>query len=60
MPPLHGFSVGQGLGFVPGPRDGNVPRGPVSATRPLPGSMHDREYGMEYHQDGHERVVLKR
>ncbi|MCB4823633.1 hypothetical protein [Roseicella aerolata] len=54
----HRFSVGQKVEFVPHRFDGNIPRGPYTVVRQLPGPDHDREYRVK-HKDGHERVVLE-
>ena len=53
----HKFTVGQQLDFLPGPRDGNVPRGKYKVQRLLPSETKDPQYRVKCDTDGHERVV---
>lgn len=55
----HRFSVGQLVEFIPHRFDGNIPRGPYTVVRQLPGPDTDREYRVKHQRDGHERVVLE-
>ena len=55
----HKFAVGQVVDFLPGPGDGNVPRGKYTVQRLLPGEAGDLQYRVKHAPDGHERVVLE-
>jgi hypothetical protein len=55
--PLHSFSVGQSIEFVPAKFDGTTPRGTYTVVRQLPNDSSDREYRVRNVHDGHERVV---
>jgi len=57
--PRHKFAVGQVVDFVPGPVDGNVPRGKYSIQRQMPSETKDLQYRVKHAPDGHERVVLE-
>jgi hypothetical protein len=52
----HKFTVGQDVEFLPGPGDGNTPRGLYTITRALPGDDLDRTYRARSAKDGLERV----
>lgn len=56
MAPPHKFAVGQDVEFLPGPFDGNTPRGVYTITRALPGDDLDRTYRARSAKDGLERV----
>lgn len=56
----HKFTVGQNVEFLPGPADGNVPRGTYTITRALPGDDYDRTYRVRSNHDGHERIVREK
>ncbi len=53
----HKFSVGQVVDFLPGPRDGNIPRGRYKVQRLMPSETGDLQYRVKHALDGHERVV---
>lgn len=55
--PLHSFTVGQSIEFVPGRFDGSAPGGIYTVVRLLPNDSGDREYRVKNIRDGHERVV---
>lgn len=55
--PLHSFTVGQSIEFVPGKFDGSAPGGTYTVVRQLPNDSTDREYRVKNTRDGHERVV---
>jgi hypothetical protein len=55
----HKFTVGQMVEFLPGPRDGNVPRGKYKVQRLLPSETKDLQYRVKHAVDGHERVVAE-
>jgi hypothetical protein len=55
--PLHKFTLGQSVEFVPGRFDGNVPRGTYTVRRLLPNDGADREYRVRNTADAHERVL---
>lgn len=55
--PLHTFTVGQSIEFVPGKFDGSAPGGTYTVVRLLPNDSTDREYRVKNTRDGHERVV---
>jgi hypothetical protein len=55
----HKFTIGQVVDFVPGPRDGNVPRGRYKVQRLMPSETTDLQYRVKHAVDGHERVVLE-
>jgi hypothetical protein len=55
----HRYAVGQSVDFVPGPYDGNVPRGAYVIERQLPSETRDWQYRIRNSNDGHERVVLE-
>jgi hypothetical protein len=55
--PLHSFTVGQSVEFVPGRFDGSAPSGTYTVLRLLPNDSSDREYRVRNIRDGHERVV---
>ncbi|HEX5325079.1 MAG TPA: hypothetical protein VFW75_00280 [Acetobacteraceae bacterium] len=55
----HKFAVGQAVEFLPGPRDGNVPRGRYRVQRLLPSEAGDLQYRVKHAIDGHERVVVE-
>ena len=56
----HKYTIGENVEFLPGPGDGNVPRGFFTVTRTMPGDDLDRTYGIRSKLDGHERVVRER
>jgi hypothetical protein len=56
----HKYAIGEKVEFLPGPADGNVPRGVFTVTRTMPGDDLDRTYGIRSALDGHERVVRER
>ncbi|MBY0331505.1 MAG: hypothetical protein K2X49_12645 [Acetobacteraceae bacterium] len=56
----HKFRIGQTVELLPGPADGNVPRGTFTITRTMPGDDLDRTYGARSSVDGHERVVREK
>jgi len=53
----HKFAVGQMVDFLPGPGDGNVPRGKYRIQRLQPSETRDMQYRVKHAVDGHERVV---
>lgn len=53
----HKFAVGQMVDFLPGPGDGNVPRGKYRIQRLQPSETRDNQYRVKHAVDGHERVV---
>ncbi len=53
----HRFAVGQTVDFLPGPADGNIPRGKYTIQRLLPSETRDLQYRVRHGLDGHERVV---
>ena len=55
--PLHSFTIGQRIEFLPGKFDGNAPSGAYTIVRLLPNDQIDREYRVKSAHDGHERVV---
>jgi len=55
----HKFTIGQTVEFLPGPRDGNTPRGSYKVQRLLPSETRDLVYRVKLVVDGHERVVLE-
>jgi len=55
----HKFAVGQAVDFLPGPADGNVPRGKYTVQRLMPSETKDLQYRVKHAPDGHERVVLE-
>jgi hypothetical protein len=55
--PLHSFTVGQSIEFVPARFDGTAQRGTYTVVRQLPNDSSDREYRVRNVRDGHERVV---
>jgi hypothetical protein len=55
----HKFAVGQVVDFLPGPADGNIPRGKYTVQRLLPSETKDLQYRVKHAPDGHERVVLE-
>ena len=57
MPPLHRFTVGQSIEFVPGRFDGSAPSGVYTVVRLLPNDATDREYRVKNARDGHERII---
>lgn len=56
----HKFAAGQQVVFLPGPADGNVPRGLFTIVRPLPGDDFDRTYRVRSILDNHERIVREK
>jgi len=56
---IHKFTVGQQLDFLPGPRDGNVPRGKYQVQRLLPSEGSDPQYRVKSTADGLERVIAE-
>jgi hypothetical protein len=57
--PRHKFTVGQVVDFLPGPADGNVPRGKYTIERLMPSETRDPQYRVKHAPDGHERVVVE-
>jgi len=55
----HKFAVGQVVDFLPGPADGNIPRGKYTVQRLLPSETKDLQYRVKHAPDWHERVVLE-
>jgi hypothetical protein len=55
----HKFTVGQTVDFVPGARDGNVPRGRYKVQRLLPSDGREFQYRVKHSVDGHERVLAE-
>ena len=55
----HKFKIGEVVEFLPGPRDGNVPRGRYKVQRLLPSETRDAQYRVKHAVDGHERVVVE-
>ena len=55
--PLHSFTVGQSIEFVPARFDGTAQPGTYTVVRQLPNDSSDREYRVRNVHDGHERVV---
>jgi hypothetical protein len=55
----HKYNIGQVVEFLPGPRDGNIPRGRYKVQRLLPSETTDLQYRVKHAVDGHERVVLE-
>lgn len=51
------FTHGQVVGFLPGPVDGNVPRGKHTIQRLMPDENTGLQYRVKYAPDGHKRVV---
>ncbi len=55
----HKFAVGQTVEFLPGSRDGGIPRGRYKVQRLLPAERREFQYRVKHTVDGHERVVLE-
>lgn len=55
--PVHSYTVGQRIEFVPGRFSGSAPGGAYTVLRQLPNDAPDREYRVKSVDDGHERVV---
>ncbi|MDE2582823.1 MAG: hypothetical protein KGL52_14410 [Rhodospirillales bacterium] len=53
----HKFKVGEVVAFLPGPRDGNIPRGKYKIQRLLPSETRDPQYRVKHAVDSHERVI---
>jgi hypothetical protein len=52
----HRFAIGQTVEFQPSAFDRNIPRGPYTITRTLPGDDSGRSYRARGRADGIERV----
>ncbi len=55
----HKFAIGQVVEFLPGPRDGNVPRGRYKIQRLMPSETRDPQYRVKHLLDQHERVMVE-
>ncbi len=57
MLPIHRFTVGQNVEFLPGELHASMGHGTFKVMQLLPNDGVDREYRVRSLHDGHERVV---
>ncbi len=55
--PLHKYTVGEQVEFLPSSTDHNVPRGLYTIVRRLPFEGKSCTYRVKHTRDGHERVI---